>query len=92
MRGRLFNDTQSVLGSPLRNLVSILAFVGVVAVLSTFAYMAAGWSFEEASYMVVLTIYTVGYGEVRPIDVRNTLIATRAVQTRADLLGASRVL
>lgn len=31
-------------------------------------------------------------GEVRPIDVRNTLIATRAVQTRADLLGASRVL
>jgi phospholipid-binding lipoprotein MlaA len=31
-------------------------------------------------------------GEVRPNDVRNTLIATRAVQTRADLLGASRVL
>ena len=31
-------------------------------------------------------------GEVRPIDVRNALIATRAVQTRADLLGASRVL
>ena len=30
--------------------------------------------------------------EVRPIDLRNSAIATRAVQTRADLLGASRVL
>jgi phospholipid-binding lipoprotein MlaA len=30
--------------------------------------------------------------EFRPIDVRNTAIATRGVQTRADLLGASRVL
>ncbi|MBO9712101.1 TrkA family potassium uptake protein [Sphingomonas sp.] len=68
MRGHFFNDTQSVLGSPLRNLVSILAFVAAVAVLAILAYMAAGWSFEEASYMVVLTIYTVGYGEVRPID------------------------
>ena len=31
-------------------------------------------------------------GEARPIDLRNSAIATRAVQTRADLLGASRVL
>jgi phospholipid-binding lipoprotein MlaA len=30
--------------------------------------------------------------EVRPIDLRNSAIATRAVQTRADLLGASRIL
>jgi len=31
-------------------------------------------------------------GEARPIDLRNSAIAARAVQTRADLLGASRVL
>jgi phospholipid-binding lipoprotein MlaA len=37
-------------------------------------------------------IYTDPMGEVRPIDVRNTLAVTRGVQTRADLLGASRVL
>lgn len=64
----IFSDAQSVLGSPTRNLVSILGFVGVVALLATIAYMAAGWSFEDAIYMVVLTIYTVGYGEVHPID------------------------
>ena len=65
---RIFADAESVLGSPIRNLISILAFVGVVVVGSTLAYMAAGWSFSDASYMVLLTIYTVGYGEVRPID------------------------
>lgn len=37
-------------------------------------------------------LYADPLGEVRPIDVRNSLVATRAVQTRADLLGASRVL
>ena len=54
--------------SPLRNLISVLAFLAAVLVLGTLAYMAAGWSFVDASYMVVLTIFSVGYGEVRPID------------------------
>lgn len=61
-------STTNVLGSPIRNLVSILAFMGVVIVCATIAYMRAGWSFADASYMVALTVYTVGYGEVRPID------------------------
>jgi voltage-gated potassium channel Kch len=57
-----------VTGTPLRNLTSILLFVAVVVVLSTAAYMTAGWSLADAFYMVLLTIYTVGYEEVRPID------------------------
>jgi voltage-gated potassium channel Kch len=57
-----------LLSSPLRNLFSIVAFVLVVVAGSTAAYMAAGWSFNDAIYMVVLTVYTVGYGEVRPIN------------------------
>lgn len=67
MRGFL-NDAENVLGSPGRNLGTIIAFVVSVAVVATLAYMAAGWSLTDASYMVLLTIYTVGYGEVRPID------------------------
>jgi voltage-gated potassium channel len=63
-----YATTERVLGSPIRNLVSILVFMAVVIVLATLAYMGAGWSFADASYMVVLTVYTVGYGEVRPID------------------------
>ncbi|MGZ3275364.1 MAG: potassium channel family protein [Caulobacteraceae bacterium] len=54
--------------SPLRNLGWVVAFVVAVVIASTLAYMHAGWSFADAVYMVLLTVYTVGYGEVRPID------------------------
>ena len=57
-----------VLGSPVRNVVSILLFMTVVIIGATIAFMGAGWSFADAIYMVLLTVYTVGYGEVRPID------------------------
>ena len=53
--------------SPLRNLASIVGFMLVVVALSTGAYMHAGWSFDDAIYMVLLTVFTVGYGEVHPI-------------------------
>jgi voltage-gated potassium channel Kch len=56
-----------LLGSPGRTLVSIICFMLAVIVLATLAYMGAGWSFADASYMVLLTVYTVGYGEVHPI-------------------------
>jgi len=54
--------------SPLRNLTSIVAFVATVVALATIGYMRAGWSFEDAIYMVLITVFTVGYQEVRPID------------------------
>ena len=54
--------------TPLRNLTIAISFVLAVTVLSTGAYMRAGWSFGDAIYMVLLTLYTVGYGEVHPID------------------------
>ena len=57
-----------LLGSPARTLISILVFMAVVVVLAILAYMGAGWSFSDASYMVALTVYTVGYGEVHPIN------------------------
>jgi trk system potassium uptake protein TrkA/voltage-gated potassium channel len=59
--GRLF-------GSPIRNLVAIIVFMLAIAALATAAYVAAGWPLPDALYMVVLTVYTVGYEEVRPID------------------------
>ncbi len=54
--------------SPLRNLLWIIAFMVGVVTLATGAYMVEGWSFSDAIYMVLLTVYTVGYEEVRPIN------------------------
>jgi voltage-gated potassium channel len=56
------------LASPLRNLVKGVAFMLVVATAGAMAYVAAGWSLNDALYMVVLTIYSVGYGEVHPVN------------------------
>jgi voltage-gated potassium channel Kch len=68
--GRAATATASagLLGSPSRNLTIGMAYMLVVMVLATAAYTAAGWSFADALYMVVITVYTVGYNEVHPVE------------------------
>jgi voltage-gated potassium channel len=56
------------LASPLRNLVAGFVFVLGIGALATLAYVALGWNLSDAIYMVVLTIYSVGYGEVAPVN------------------------
>jgi Trk K+ transport system NAD-binding subunit len=57
-----------LLDSPSRNLTFGIAYILTVMTLGITAYMACGWSFRDALYMVITTVYTVGYEEVRPID------------------------
>ncbi len=59
---------EGLMGSPLRNLAAVIAFMLALIAVETAGYMAAGWSFTDAFYMVILTVYTVGFQEVRPID------------------------
>ncbi|GAB0113866.1 potassium channel family protein [Acidisoma sp. C75] len=59
---------RQVLASPMRNLVFGGLFVFTICLLAMIGYLLAGWSFSDSLYMVVLTIYTVGYDEVRAID------------------------
>lgn len=56
------------IGSPLRNLATIVVFLAAVIVVATLAYTIAGWSVGDAFYMVMLTVFTVGFREVHPID------------------------
>ena len=57
----------SALGKPLRNLLGGVIFVLSVMALAILGYTRAGWSFADALYMTVLTVFTVGYEEVHPI-------------------------
>ncbi len=54
--------------SPFRNLVGGVLFVLTVSVLAVIGYQRNGWDLGDSVYMVVLTVFTVGYDEVRPLD------------------------
>jgi len=67
-RHAISSTSDGVLASPRRNLILALGFVAVVFVAATGGYVAAGWSLGDAVYMVTLTIFSVGYDEVHPIN------------------------
>jgi voltage-gated potassium channel len=52
----------------LRRLFIGTVFFVITLVVAVAGYMLAGWTLLEAVYMVVITIFGVGYGEVRPIE------------------------
>jgi voltage-gated potassium channel len=55
------------LTSPARNLIGGILFVVAIGALAVAGYVSQGWSAGDALYMVVLTVFTVGYDEVHPI-------------------------
>lgn len=52
---------------PQDNLRYAALFVGSVMVVFTLGYRMAGWSWSDSFYMVVITAFSVGFGEVVPI-------------------------
>lgn len=53
---------------PTRRILRGLAITMLVSFLAVVGYVVHGWSWLDSIYMVVITIFGVGYGEVRPID------------------------
>src|ERR671911_2522788 len=57
-----------------RRIESAFLALGIITVLGVFGYMVfEGWSFADAVYMTVITLTTVGYREVRPLDTTGQL-------------------
>ncbi len=59
-------------------LIGIAFFLGT-CVVATLGYIAAGWDPINAMYMVVITVFSVGYGEVEPITDPKLKLFTMAV-------------
>src|ERR1700677_3735091 len=74
-----------LLASPLRNLLAGVAYLLLVATGATLAYAACGWPVGDAFFMVITTVFTVGYGEIRPLD--STLL--RGITVALILLGCT---
>ena len=56
------------LSASIRKMLTGLALFGAVCVVAVIGYLLAGWRVDDAIYMVVITIFGVGYGEVQPIE------------------------
>ena len=54
--------------SSLKKVLCGVVFFAASCVVAIIGYTLAGWTVVEAVYMVTITIFGVGYGEVRPID------------------------
>jgi voltage-gated potassium channel len=54
-------------------------FFGLTCVAAIGGYMLAGWHLLDAIYMVVITVFGVGYGETKPLDSPALKIFTMSV-------------
>lgn len=61
-----------------RIIVGAMFFGGTVTV-AVGGYMLAGWNLLDAIYMVVITVFGVGYGETRPLDTPTMKVFTMGV-------------
>ena len=53
--------------SPAKNLIYGVLYMLVVVAAATAAYVAEGWTWSDAIYFVIYTVFTVGYEELHPI-------------------------
>ena len=61
-----------------------------VALAGTVGFMLVeGWSFGESLYMAVITVSTVGYGEVRPLSSAGRMLAVAVIVVAVGALGFS---
>jgi voltage-gated potassium channel len=67
------------MNSSVRRLVVGASFFGATCVVAVVGYVLAGWQFLDALYMVVITVFGVGYGETRPLDNPALKLFTMAV-------------
>ena len=54
--------------SPSRRILSGMSIALGVMFCAVVGYVINGWEWQDAVYMVVITVFGVGYGETQPVD------------------------
>lgn len=70
------NQRQSVFQTPLGKILVGCVMFAFVCGIAIYGYMSAGWGVVDSIYMVVITIFGVGYGEVRPVETTGLRLIT----------------
>ena len=63
-----FSESAHDIVRVIKFVVPALAFFAFVIAVATVGYIALGWSPMDAFYMVIITVFAVGYGEVLPVN------------------------
>ena len=58
----------AAISNPHRKILTGLCLFTGICVVAVIGYMAAGWELADSIYMVIITIFGVGYGEVQPVQ------------------------
>ena len=53
---------------PFQKITAGAFFFAVTIIVAVLGYMVFGWTVLESFYMVIITIFGVGYGEVKPLE------------------------
>ncbi len=72
----------------MKPLINGVIYILIVIVLGTAGYLLAGWNLSDAFYMVIITLFTVGYEEVHPIGSP----ALRALTIALIVLGCTGII
>lgn len=74
--------------SPMKRITIGMSILAATFGIATGVYMFQGDSFVDATYMVVITLFSVGYGEIGPVDTPSARVFTMFV----IIVGCSSVL
>ena len=62
--------------SSFQRILTGIVFFSVTLVIAVIGYILAGWTLLDAIYMVVITVFGVGYGEVNPLETAKLRVFT----------------
>ncbi|MCA9178271.1 MAG: NAD-binding protein [Planctomycetales bacterium] len=65
---RASQSRQLAISGPFRKIVTGVVLFLLICTVAVVGYVSAGWKLEDSIYMVIITIFGVGYGEVQPIE------------------------